>query len=294
MSDSTKPFVLGVVGDSGSGKNTVADSVAALLRPERVSDVRLDDYHRFTREERAARGVTALNPVVHNTALMQEHLLLLRQGRPIRNRSYDHKDGTFGPIRSIEPREVVIVRGLLGYPTEEMRALYHLAVFLHPEAELLFRWKLRRDVQTRGYTETEVLKSIASHLLDSKQFILPQAERADVVVRHEISDPEAEDADVRTTLILRRSAAEAVLRDDLLDGLGVVPEGDAAELRVELPVDLSEDALREWGRRLFPDSFDPERVGVYSDDDGETRHRPQLGVVEVLIAALVESMRKGG
>lgn len=292
MSESTKPFVLGVVGDSGSGKNTVADSVSTLLRPERVSDVRLDDYHRFTREERAARGVTALNPVVHNSALMQEHLLLLRQGRPIRNRSYDHKDGTFGPIRTIEPREVVIVRGLLGYPSEEMRALYHLAVFLHPESELLFRWKLRRDVQTRGYTEAEVLKSIANHLLDSKQFILPQAERADVVVRHEISDPEAEDSDVRTTLILRRAAAAAVLRDGLLEGLGAEPEGDEKELRVEVPADLSEDTLRAWGSRLFPETFDPERVGVYSDDAGETRHRPQLGVVEVLVAALVESMRR--
>src|SRR5690606_33947661 len=129
------------------------------------TDVRLDDYHRFTREERAERGVTALNPVVHNFALMQEHLQLLRQGRPIRNRSYNHADGSFGPIRVIEPREAVLVRGLMGYPSEALRAMYHLAVFLHPEPELLFRWKLRRDVLFRGYTEAEVLKYIANHLL---------------------------------------------------------------------------------------------------------------------------------
>lgn len=291
MTEATTPFVLGVVGDSGSGKNTIADSVSTLLGPARVSDVRLDDYHRFTREERAGRGVTALNPMVHNSALMAEHLLLLRQGRPIRNRSYDHKDGTFGPIRSIEPREVVIVRGLLGYLTDEMRALYHLAVFLHPEPELLFRWKLRRDVQTRGYTETGVLKSIAKHLLDSKQFVLPQAERADVVIRHELPDWEAEDADVLTTVVLRRAAATAAVQDGLLEGAGLATEEAADEVLVRLPIGLGAGTLASWGGRLFPETFDSDRVGIYSDDTGETRQRPQLGVVEVLLAGLVESLR---
>lgn len=292
MSETKTPFVLGVVGDSGSGKSTIANSVSKLLGSERTSDVRLDDYHRFTREERAVRGVTALNPMVHNTSLMQEHLLLLRQGRPIRNRSYDHADGTFGPIRSIEPHEVVIVRGLLGYPTEEMRGLYHLAVFLHPEAELLFRWKLRRDVLSRGYTEADVLKSIARHLLDSKEYVLPQAERADVVIRQDLPDWEAEDVDVRTTIVLRRDAAAAVLEDDLLQGLDLDVRMENEEALVELPVELAADKVAAWGGRLFPETYDEGHVGMYSDDVGNPQQRPQLAVVEVLIAGLVESLRR--
>jgi phosphoribulokinase len=292
MTETKTPFVLGVVGDSGSGKSTIADSVSKLLGSDRTSDVRLDDYHRFTREERAVRGVTALNPMVHNTSLMQEHLLLLRQGRPIRNRSYDHADGTFGPIRSIEPHEVVIVRGLLGYPTDEMRGLYHLAVFLHPEAELLFRWKLRRDVLSRGYTEADVLKSIARHLLDSKEYVLPQADRADVVIRQELPDWEAEDADVRTTIVLRRAAAAAVMEDDLLQGLDLDVRMENEEALVELPVELAADEVAAWGRRVFPETYDDGHVGRYSDDTGQPQQRPQLAVVEVLIAGLVESLRR--
>jgi len=38
------PFVLGIVGDSGSGKSTVAEGVAALIGPDRVSTLELDDY----------------------------------------------------------------------------------------------------------------------------------------------------------------------------------------------------------------------------------------------------------
>ncbi|HYJ79187.1 MAG TPA: hypothetical protein VEW03_06285, partial [Longimicrobiaceae bacterium] len=60
------PFVLGIIGDSGSGKSTVAAGVRALIGADRVSALELDDYHRFTRAERQEQGLTALSPAVHN------------------------------------------------------------------------------------------------------------------------------------------------------------------------------------------------------------------------------------
>ena len=214
------PFVLGIIGDSGSGKSTVARGVRELIGPEHVTTLELDDYHRYSRAERQELGLTALNPMVHNLSLVQEHLNLLRAGRPVRNRCYDHTDGTFGPMRVLDPEEVVIVRGLLGFPTEELRAAYDLAAFLYPEPELLFRWKLRRDTRSRGYSEAEVLKSIARHLVDSKIYVLPQADRADLVVRYEVAEWDAPDTAVRTTLTLRRAAAEAVRTNGIAARLG--------------------------------------------------------------------------
>jgi phosphoribulokinase len=281
-------LVLGIVGDSGSGKNTVADAVASLLGPDRITDVRLDDYHRFTREERALRGLTSLNPMVHNLALMQEHLRLLRQRRPIRNRSYSHGDGTFGPIRTIAANEIVLVRGLLGFPTKELQSLYDISVFLQPEPELLFRWKLRRDVRSRGYGEAEVLKYIAGHLLDAKEFVLPQAERAHLHVAYSVPDPEADDSEVTVTLKLRREAADAARETALFAGLPVVcTEGDG-EVVVEVPADVGEDALDRWARSRFQKSYDPKVIGAFIDEQGATGRQPALGVVEVLIATLAE------
>ena len=288
------PFVLAIVGDSGSGKSTLADSVTVLLGRERVTDVLLDDYHRFTREERAARGVTALNPIVHNIPLIQEHLQLLRQGRPIRNRSYEHANGTFGSIRTIVPREMVLVRGLLGFPTEELRSLYHLAIFVEPEPELLFRWKLRRDVQTRGYTEAEVLKYIAHHLLDSKEFVLPQAERADLLVRHELPHWDAPDSEILTSLVMRRVIAELAQREDLFGSLpGVRFQVEGEEVRVELGNDLVESQVDDWAAAWFPDSYVPDQVGIYIDEHGERVRRPQLAVLEVMVARAAELLRAG-
>jgi uridine kinase len=288
-----RPFLLGVVGDSGSGKNTVADAVAELLGRERTTDVRLDDYHRYTREERAELGLTALNPLVHNFALMQEHLVMLRDGRTVRNRSYDHRDGSFGPIRVIEPGEVVLVRGLLGYPNEAIRDLYDLTVFLHPEPDLLFRWKLRRDVLARGYREAEVLKSIASHLLDSKEFVAPQAERADVVVKYELPDWEAPDSEVQTTVVLRRTPAEVARTRDLVAALpGARQQNVGSDILVHLGTETPAEAVHDWARGAFPDTYEPELAGRYVDEAGEVRQRSSLAVVEVLIARLCRAIRE--
>ena len=287
------PCLIAIVGDSGSGKSTVADAVTVLLGRDQVTDLWLDDYHRFTREERAARKMTALNPAVHNLPLMDEHLRLLRQGRPIRNRSYIHSDGTFGAIRVIEPRGIVLVRGLLGFPTDELQSLYHLSVFLQPEPELLFRWKLRRDVQSRGYTEAEVLKNIVQHLLDSKQFVLPQTDRADVVVRYELPGWEAPDEEIRTSVLLRRRASEIARETDLIAGLGPAARQEEVDGQVviELGNDLTQAEVDAWALAAYPETYRPERIGSYTDDVGATPTRAPLAGVEVLIARLVSALR---
>jgi phosphoribulokinase len=291
------PFVLGIIGDSGSGKSTVSRGVRELIGAGRVSTLELDDYHRYSRAERQELQLTALNPMVHNLSLMQEHLQLLRRGRPVRTRSYDHTDGTFGPLHTLEPEEVVIVRGLLGFPTEELRACYDLTVFLYPEPDLLFRWKLRRDTKSRGYSEADVLKSIARHLLDSKVYVLPQADRADLVVRYEVADYEAPDTEVQTSLILRRAAADAVRRDGIDARFGEhvrleEPIGDEGGLVIRIDGTLPAELVDAWGAEIFPDTWDTARFGLYQDEEGGEGRLVPLAFTQVLIADLTQKLRR--
>ena len=48
-----RPIILGVVGDSASGKTTLTRGLVRLLGHEQVSHVCLDDYHRYDRSQRA-------------------------------------------------------------------------------------------------------------------------------------------------------------------------------------------------------------------------------------------------
>jgi uridine kinase len=291
------PFVLGVIGDSGSGKSTVCNAVRHLLGPQNVGDLRLDDYLRYTRVERAERGLTSLNPAVHDFEMMHAHLQLLRAGREVRVRSYEHADGTFGATRTIEPRDVILVRGLLGFPDDQMRRAYDLGVFLHPEPELLFRWKLRRDVRSRGYQQTEVLNYIARHLLDSKEFVGPQAERADLVVSYRLPSWNADETELQTTLIFRRRAAEALSNalaslDRFGDAATLEYQGEDAVL--QLHPHLSRDEVDAWAYQRFPDTYDPASIGCFETDAGDRVPHAQLAFVELLIARLSQKLRRDG
>lgn len=286
-------LVLAIIGDSGAGKTTVCSAVAALLGPEQVLDFRLDDYHRFTREQRAERGLTPLDPAVHNLELMAEHLARLRAGHTVLNRSYEHGNGTFGPTRAMEPRDIVLACGLLGLATTDLANLYDLSVFLRPEPELLYRWKLRRDVIFRGYTEAQALKNIADHLLDAKEFVLPQSERADVVVDWSLPNADAPDSEVQTSIRFRGRSAEIARRSPLIDGLPVELQEEAGELVFEVPADLTEDAVDQWALTSFDSADVVHHIGEYHDEDAIVRRRPSLAVVELTIAAIARQMLAG-
>ena len=45
----SRPVILGIVGDSASGKTTLASGVSAILGRDRVTILCSDDYHRLSR-----------------------------------------------------------------------------------------------------------------------------------------------------------------------------------------------------------------------------------------------------
>ncbi len=179
---SPRPLLIGIVGDSGSGKTTLSARLAARLHRERVVPISLDDYHRYDRAERRRRKVTALSPEGNRLDVIAEHLALLRNGTPITKPVYDHRTGTFGPPETVIPREIVIARGLLGLHTDALGQCFDLTVFLDPDAELRVRWKIARDCARRGYSADEVRAELIGRRGDAERYVMPQRERADLVI----------------------------------------------------------------------------------------------------------------
>ncbi|HEX7532429.1 MAG TPA: hypothetical protein VF340_04255 [Methyloceanibacter sp.] len=56
------PVILGIVGDSASGKTTLSAGVAQILGAEHCTVICTDDYHRYSRSQRASAGLSALDP----------------------------------------------------------------------------------------------------------------------------------------------------------------------------------------------------------------------------------------
>jgi phosphoribulokinase len=177
------PIILGIVGDSASGKTTLSAGIAQILGEEHCTVICTDDYHRYDRNERGASGLSALDPRSNYVDVLEQHLRLLRSGEPILKPIYDHEHGTLGRPHYIKPKEFVIAEGLLGYTTRAMRDCYDVKIYLDPEEELRVKWKLHRDTSKRGYTREQVLASLERRREDSPNFIHPQRTFADIVIR---------------------------------------------------------------------------------------------------------------
>ena len=179
---SSRPIILGIVGDSAAGKTTLSRGIARILGPENVAVLCTDDYHRYNRQQRKERGITPLHPDCNYLDMMAQHLRLLRAGEPILKPHYDHALGDFGAPQYITPSPFLIVEGLLGFYWQEMRNAYSVRVYLDPPEDLRRRWKVRRDVSDRGYTAEEVLGELAIREPVSAAYIRPQRDHADIVV----------------------------------------------------------------------------------------------------------------
>ncbi|MGH6866399.1 MAG: phosphoribulokinase [Methyloceanibacter sp.] len=177
------PIILGIVGDSASGKTTLSAGVAQILGAEHCTVFCTDDYHRYNRDERATNGSSALDPRANYVDVLEQHLRLLRNGEPILKPVYCHEHGTLERPMYVKPKEFVIAEGLLGYTTRAMRDCYDVKIFLDPEEDLRVKWKIHRDTTKRGYTLEQVIASLERRKGDSPNFIHPQRTFADIVIR---------------------------------------------------------------------------------------------------------------
>ncbi len=179
---STRPIMIAVGGDSGTGKTTLCRGLDDIFGSERIETICLDDYHALDRAQRKAVNLTALDPRANNFAAMEEDMWALREGRAIDKPIYDHSDGTFKGPERIEPKEIVVVQGLFPLYTRALRSLFDVTVWLDPETEIKAAWKIQRDTQQRGYSEDEVLAEMEKRKPDIEKHIQPQGRHADLTV----------------------------------------------------------------------------------------------------------------
>jgi phosphoribulokinase len=177
------PIILGIVGDSASGKTTLSAGVAQILGEDRCTVLCTDDYHRYDRRERGEKGLSAIDPRANYLDIMEQALRHLREGDPILKPIYDHRNGTFGRPKYVKPKEFVIAEGLLGYTTRAMRDCYDVKIYLDPDEDLRVKWKMHRDTTKRGYRREEVLASLEKRREDAPKYMHPQRTFADIVIR---------------------------------------------------------------------------------------------------------------
>jgi len=180
---SPQVFVIGVAGDSGSGKTTFTNAIRQIFGPDLVVTITLDDYHKFDREERRRLDITPLHPDANNLARLEADVARLREGRVIEKPVYNHATGTFDPSVPFASKKIIILEGLHAIFTPTLRELVDFSVFVDPDQEVKYAWKRQRDTGQRGYLSAEVSDEIARREADYTAYIEPQRCMADAIIR---------------------------------------------------------------------------------------------------------------
>lgn len=179
---SRKPFVVGVAGDSGAGKDTFADAITGLFGDHSVVKLSGDDYHLWDRQKPMWQVMTHLNPMANDLEGFCNDLVSLTDGKSVLSRHYDHQTGRMSKPFQIDSNDFIIASGLHALYLPILRECYNLKIYLDIDERLRRHFKLKRDVQQRGHTVERVLGSFEKREPDSERFIRPQSNHADLIL----------------------------------------------------------------------------------------------------------------
>lgn len=179
-------FVLGVAGGTGSGKTTIAENVIAALPRGAAVLVESDAYYRDRSQlPRAEREhINYDHPDAIETEFLAAHLAALRAGQAVDMPQYDYREhARKRQTRHVEPAPVIVVEGILVLNDERLRAQMDLKIFVDTDADIRLLRRMRRDIEQRGRTFTQVREQYVDTVRPMHlAFVEPSKRFADLIV----------------------------------------------------------------------------------------------------------------
>jgi len=148
-----------------------------------IVEIEGDDYHNWDRSSPMWKSITHLEPRANRLFEMVKDVQKLLNGEAVSAHVYDHSTGRFLPRQPRMSKQIVLVSGLHALYPKQLAEEMNIRFFLEMDEELRIHFKIKRDVFLRAYDEERVRYEIARRVDDSRKYIAPQAERADVVFR---------------------------------------------------------------------------------------------------------------
>ncbi len=179
-------LVIGIAGGTGSGKTTVVRKIVESLPAGEVVVLPQDSYYKDSShvpvEER--QFINFDHPDAFDWDLLSEQLAMLKEGKSIEQPTYSYITCTRQPETiHIEPREVVIVEGILALCDDKLREQMDLKIFVDADSDERLIRVISRDIVERGRTAEAVMERYTRVLKPMhQQFIEPTKRYADLII----------------------------------------------------------------------------------------------------------------
>ena len=178
-------LVIGIAGGTGSGKTTLMKRLLERFGND-VTVLSHDKYY-YRRDDMPFEQRCKLNydePAALETDLMARHLEALRRGQAIDCPVYDfaQHNRSEKTVR-IEPRQVIIVEGILIFEDAALRQLMDIKIFVDTDADVRLCRRIRRDVRERGRTLESVIEQYQTTVKPMhEKYVEPSKRFAHIVV----------------------------------------------------------------------------------------------------------------
>lgn len=175
--------IIAISGDSGSGKSSLSESLYQLFdHQNNILKLETDRYHKWERGDQRYLQFTHLNPEANYLQKMEDDVYNLKIGNCIYTVDYDHGSGKFTSEETIRSKKNVILCGLHTFWSQTLRPLIDLKIYMDTERQLIMKWKLKRDVEQRGKTKSDVEYEMDKRKNDYFSYIHVQKNDADMII----------------------------------------------------------------------------------------------------------------
>lgn len=181
----SEAFLVGIAGGSGSGKTTIAKRLNEAF-PEHSVVIAQDNYYKdlsyLPMQERKLTNFD--HPDSIEFTLMKDQLIALKRMQRISMPQYDFSFHTRLPNTvSVEPKQIVIVEGLLLLADSEIRDLLDIKLYVDTPEDMRLCRRINRDQTERSRSVTSILSQYLATVRPMHiEFIEPSKQHADVII----------------------------------------------------------------------------------------------------------------
>jgi uridine kinase len=215
---STRPFLIGITGGSGSGKTRIIRELRAQFPLTDLCIISQDEYYK-PREEQVWDDAGYQNfdlPDSIDQAAFVRDLDRLIRGEAVEKEQYVFNN----PLQEkqmlrFEPAPVILIEGLFVLHVPMIRDMLDLKLFIDAEDIIKLKRRIVRDAGERNYPLEDVLHRYEHHVLPSyRAFIEPYRRLADIVINNHTRYDRAIDVIRALITVKAREHREAVVSAD--------------------------------------------------------------------------------
>lgn len=205
-------LIIGIAGGTGSGKTTVVRKIIETLPANVVAVIPQDSYykHQWDVPEELRKKTNFDHPSAFDWELFEEQIETLRNGQAIEQPTYSYLTCTRQKETiHVEPREVIIVEGIMALFDKKLRDLMDLKIYVDADTDERLLRVIERDIAERGHPLEMLIDKYRNVLKPMHdEFIEPTKLYADIII------PNGGD-NARAVAMMRQFITSAYIQQEL-------------------------------------------------------------------------------